>query len=563
MTFPDLPPGPWQDQEADLAAELEAIGEDRYEPSDEDLAGAWTDRPADCADWIGDRDAGLDDGWRAGVPVFGGGFAEGGVLDRLGPGAALAGFSQGVLDEGLGGLSDDELVGVLRASRRLAAWQDGVEIAAVAELDARRARAAARVCSVTDGQVSAELAAALVLTGRSADALLGLARDLARLPAVRRGLLAGTVDRARARVFAEEVAGLGDVAAAAVAAAFTGEAGSLTTGQLRAALRALVLRIDPAAARRRMTRARGEARVEAWPESSGNAALAGRELPAADAIAADRRLTAIARALKEAGAPGTLDQLRAAVFAALLAGRDPEALLPSAMGAADHAGGSQHNPPGAAGSGDAAGCGPGGPGLAGLTGSVQLIMPAAAWLGLSDAPGEASGHGPLDAWTCRDLAARLAAGRGTRWSITLTGPDGRAVAHADARAGPGPPGAGGYRAWLAGLRFGWLERQTCRHSRQTIRYQPGNQLRNLVRARQRRCSFPGCRRPAAGCDLDHTVPYDQGGRTCECNLSPLCRTHHQVKQAHGWTLTQPEPGILIWTTPHGRSYTVRPEPYLV
>jgi len=571
MTFPDLPAGPWQDQEADLAAELEAIGEDRYEPSDEDLAGAWTDRPADCADWIGDRDAGLDDGRRGGVPVFGRGFAEGGVLDRLGPGAALAGFSQGVLDEGLGGLSDDELVGVLRASRRLAAWQDGVEIAAVAELDARRARAAARVSSVTDGQVSGELAAALVLTGRSAECLLGLARDLARLPAVRGGLLAGTIDRARARVFAEEVAGLGDVAAAAVAAAFTAEAGSLTTGQLRAALRALVLRIDPAAARRRMTRARGDARVEAWPESSGNAALAGRELPAADAIAADTRLTAIARALKDAGAPGTLDQLRAGVFAALLAGRDPQALLPPATDGDHHPGGGQHGQRAAAGPGDPGGH-PGGAGLAQLTGSVQLIMPAAAWLGLSDAPGEAAGHGPLDAWACRDLAARLAAGRGTRWSVTLTGPDGRAVAHANARAGPGPPRHGGpaeghrggrddYRAWLAGLRFGWLERQTCRHPRQTIRYQPGNQLRALIRARQRRCSFPGCRRPAAGCDLDHTVPYDQGGRTCECNLSPLCRTHHQVKQACGWTLTQPEPGILTWTTPHGRSYTVTPEPY--
>ena len=46
-------------------------------------------------------------------------------------------------------------------------------------------------------------------------------------------------------------------------------------------------------------------------------------------------------------------------------------------------------------------------------------------------------------------------------------------------------------------------------------------------------------------------------------LAPLCRTHHQVKQAHGWTLTQPEPGILTWTTPHGRSYTITPEPYLV
>jgi hypothetical protein len=117
--------------------------------------------------------------------LSGGGFAGGGVLDQLGPGPALAGFSQGALDEGLGGLSDDELAGVLRASRRLAAWQDGIEITAVAELDARRARAAARVSSAVDDQVSPELAAALVLTGRSAGSLLGLARDLARLPAVR------------------------------------------------------------------------------------------------------------------------------------------------------------------------------------------------------------------------------------------------------------------------------------------------------------------------------------------------------------------------------------------
>jgi len=48
-------------------------------------------------------------------------------------------------------------------------------------------------------------------------------------------------------VFAEELAGLGDMVAAAVAAAFAGKAGSMTTGQFRAALRAMVLRIDPAA----------------------------------------------------------------------------------------------------------------------------------------------------------------------------------------------------------------------------------------------------------------------------------------------------------------------------
>jgi hypothetical protein len=569
MTFPDLPAGPWQDQEADLAAEVEALAGERQEPSAEELAGLAEPSEAELADLEARLDAELarlrdDPGDDRGgsAPLFGGGFAEGGVLDQLGPGPALAGFSHGVLDEGLGALSDDELVGVLRASRRLAAWQDGIEIATVTELDARRARAAARPgSSLTDEHVSAELAAALVLTGRSADALLGLARDLARLPAVQRALLAGRIDLARARIFAEELAGLGDVAAAAVATGFASDAGSMTTGQLRAALRAMVLRLDPAAVRRRMDKARDDARVEAWLESSGNGGLAGRELPAADAIAADKRISAIARALHSAGAPGTLDQLRAAVFVALLAGRDPEALLPPAPDKEDGACDPVARPSGGPGSAGADGSGPGRSGLAGLTGSVQLVMPAAAWLGLSDIPGDAPGLGSLDAWTCRDLAARLSAGPGTRWSVTLTGPDGRAVAHAAARAGPGPPG--NHLSWLAGLRFDWLERGTCRHTRQEWRYQPGNRLRNLVRARQRRCSFPGCRRPAVRCDLDHTDPYDQGGRTCECNLSPLCRMHHHVKQADGWTLTQPEPGVLTWATPHGRTYAVTPEPYPV
>src|ERR1022692_699660 len=41
-----------------------------------------------------------------------------------------------------------------------------------------------------------------------------------------------------------------------------------------------------------------------------------------------------------------------------------------------------------------------------------------------------------------------------------------------------------------------------------------------------------------------------------CRLRPLCRVHHQAKQAPGWHLSQPQPGVLTWTTPHGREYTV-------
>jgi hypothetical protein len=241
----------------------------------------------------------------------------------------LAEFVGEAFDGGLGRLSDDELVGLARASRRLSSWQAGVELGVVAELDERRRSRAERPESSRLGeQVSAELAVALTLTGRSADALLCLARDLRRLPGVYAALLAGQIDRARAAVFAAELAAVSDKVAAAIAMALWGAAGGMTTGQLRAELRSLVLMLEPDAFRRRAERGRDQARVETWQEGSGNWGMAGRELPAADAITADKRITAIARALKAAGAGGNLDQLRAAVLVALLTGRDPETLAP-------------------------------------------------------------------------------------------------------------------------------------------------------------------------------------------------------------------------------------------
>ena len=103
--------------------------------------------------------------------------------------------------------------------------------------------------------------------------------------------------------------------------------------------------------------------------------------------------------------------------------------------------------------------------------------------------------------------------------------------------------------------------QPCTHTRESRGYRPSPALRHLIKIRDRRCSFPGCRRPATRCDDDHTVAYDQGGRTCECNLAPLCRRHHRTKQATGWQLTQPAPGTLTWTPPHQRSYTTTPGHY--
>ena len=41
-------------------------------------------------------------------------------------------------------------------------------------------------------------------------------------------------------------------------------------------------------------------------------------------------------------------------------------------------------------------------------------------------------------------------------------------------------------------------------------------------------------------------------------LAPLCRHHHRCKQAEGWQLDQPEPGVLRWRTPAGRRYVTTP-----
>ena len=191
-------------------------------------------------------------------------------------------------------------------------------------------------------------------------------------------------------------------------------------------------------------------------------------------------------------------------------------------------------------------------------------MPLSAWTGHSDSPGQITGLGPFDAAACRDLGTTLAAHPATRYCLTLTDRDGRAVAHAcgagASRAGPGPPGTSP-AAWLARLKIIRLDTGTCTHQYETPGYRPGARLRHLVTIRHPTCTRPGCTRHSARCDLDHRIPYDQGGRTCSCNLHPACRGDHQAKQAPGWHLEQPETGTLIWTLPHGRSYAIRPEPY--
>jgi hypothetical protein len=599
--------------DAEIAA-LEAAGAETVPPPAEEPPGLDPGplaAPPDGADaWLADLPGPLLDEYLAATEVpegpepiaagfwnrstgDGAGFASGGVVDDLPPGPTLAGLAADVCTAGLGRLSDDELIGLLRAARRLSSWSASVELAAAGDLMRRRLAQEAAGQAGRAEHADAEIAAALTLTGRDADRLLDLALTLRRLPLTARALADGVLDLPRVMVIADEVAGLEDEHLASVEARVLARAAGQTTTQLRAATRRAVIAADPAAARKRQERAQRDARVERWTEHAGTGALAGRDLPPTGALAADQHLTELARALHAAGLAGTMDELRARVFVALLTGQPVASLLPpggasSRGGAAGPCGagdtGSPSSPsvpgwPGGSSSPGGPGStgGPDAPGAPVLRGMVNLTVPLGTWLGLGEVPGEVAGFGPVDAEDCRDLARAMAQHPGTRWCLTVIDHNGRPMAHGCARPrrgpsrGPQPPGgpgasggpglSAGVAASLAGVRLEWLETAGCAHRRESAGYRPAPSLRHLIQIRQSRCAFPGCGRPARGCDQDHTVPYEQGGRTCECNLAPLCRTHHQAKQAHGWRLDQPRPGIMTWTTPSGRRYTTGPSVY--
>ncbi|MGB9225736.1 HNH endonuclease signature motif containing protein [Mycobacterium sp.] len=89
-------------------------------------------------------------------------------------------------------------------------------------------------------------------------------------------------------------------------------------------------------------------------------------------------------------------------------------------------------------------------------------------------------------------------------------------------------------------------------------YVPSKALADFVRCRDLTCRWPGCDHPAVHCDVDHTIPYSQGGATHAANLKCYCRTHHLVKTFWGWAEKQLPDGTLILTSPSGHTYVTTP-----
>jgi len=191
------------------------------------------------------------------------------------------------------------------------------------------------------------------------------------------------------------------------------------------------------------------------------------------------------------GDPRSIDAVRADIFADLLLTGDP----------AGHTASTNDS------TGDAPLAG-----LGAITAHVQVTVPVLSLIGATDTPATLAGVGPIDADTARRLA-----GASSGWDRILTDPISGAVLAVD-------------------------------------RYTPSVQLKRTLRVRDQHCRFPGCRQPVHRSDIDHTIDYAHGGHTRESNLAHLCRAHHTLKHHTTWRVIQKPRGVLEWTSPTGRTY---------
>ena len=90
-------------------------------------------------------------------------------------------------------------------------------------------------------------------------------------------------------------------------------------------------------------------------------------------------------------------------------------------------------------------------------------------------------------------------------------------------------------------------------------YVAPDKVKAFVRGRDGTCIYPGCDRDAWSCQLDHRIPYDEGGQTNADNLFCLCHHHHNMKTDRlAFYIPDPVTGEIIWLFSDGTYARVDP-----
>ncbi|GAB95461.1 hypothetical protein KILIM_021_00010, partial [Kineosphaera limosa NBRC 100340] len=75
-------------------------------------------------------------------------------------------------------------------------------------------------------------------------------------------------------------------------------------------------------------------------------------------------------------------------------------------------------------------------------------------------------------------------------------------------------------------------------------------LVTALELRDKTCTYPGCRIPAAWTDKHHLIHWANGGPTTDWNMACVCRSHHTVIHRHGH-IGKVTPNGVVWTRADG------------
>ena len=247
-------------------------------------------------------------------------------LVEMAPGPALSGVLAGLDPRRLTG---HQLAVVVAARGRQIAYEQAQLLLAVRELGYAPAKEQTAVVRNREQNPFATVEAAFATTWTQyrCEQMMQLARfTLEQVPALGQALAAGRVDLEKVKVFFANLVGVVDEELMrTIVDLALANAAAQSTAALRAQLRRVLAKLDPAAVRRRRTRDHDDRFVHRHPEPSGLVTLVGRFLDPATTTAAYEHVEALAKATHTAGDPHgrSMDQLRADVYLDLLAGVDP------------------------------------------------------------------------------------------------------------------------------------------------------------------------------------------------------------------------------------------------